>query len=79
MRGKPHRLLPWQLQAIADGYRAGEKIEALAAEFGVSHSYVSQLAKHRGIVLRRPGHKIFGISLSNSANSVSTRLSPVIG
>lgn len=39
-------------QAIIDAYAAKEKIEAVAAEFNVSPSYVSRLARRRGLKLR---------------------------
>lgn len=52
---KPYHLLPWQRQAIVDAYSAGEKLDALAAEFGINRSYPGLLAARHGIPKRQMG------------------------
>lgn len=47
----PHRQ---NYAAILSAYTAGEPISAIAARFGCSTAYPGQLAKRRGIPLRRP-------------------------
>lgn len=42
-------LQDWEYQAIADARRDGEKLEALAAEFGLSLSAISRVAKREGV------------------------------
>lgn len=51
---RSHRLLPWQRQAIADAYGAGEKVEAVAAEFQITSARVSQIGIGAGHPRRRP-------------------------
>ena len=50
---KPWGLADWMRQAIGDAYAAGEKLEAISAEFGVKPHYVSMLARRRGIPPRQ--------------------------
>lgn len=49
-----HKLQPWELQAIADAYAGGEKVEAVAAEFGVTPGRVCQIAQKNGHPCRQP-------------------------
>lgn len=49
------RLLDWERQAIVDAFLAGEKIEAIAAEFGVTRSYPGVLARRMGVPARWTG------------------------
>lgn len=58
---KPWGLPDWMRQAIVDAYEANEKVEAIGAEFGVSASYVSALAKRRGLS-HRQGRKVEQLS-----------------
>jgi hypothetical protein len=51
MKGK-RKLKEWQQQAVIDAYLAGEKIEAIAAEFGIVPHYAVMLAKSRGHAVR---------------------------
>jgi hypothetical protein len=43
------RLLDWERDAIVDAMASGEKRESIVAEFGVSRSYPSVLARRRGV------------------------------
>lgn len=47
----PHRQ---NYDAIISAYAEGEPISSIAARFGCSQTYPGQLAKRRGIPLRRP-------------------------
>lgn len=49
------RLLDWERQAIVDAMSGGEKRESICAEFNVSRSYPSILARRRGIEPRSAG------------------------
>jgi hypothetical protein len=49
------RLLDWERDAITDAMDAGEKRESICAEFNVSRSYPSILARRRGVEPRSPG------------------------
>lgn len=49
------RLLDWERTAITDAMASGEKREAISAEFNVSRSYPSILARRRGIEPRSAG------------------------
>jgi hypothetical protein len=40
--------------AILDAYRSGVKVESIAARFGCTASYVSKLARRRGMRMRAP-------------------------
>jgi len=53
--GRPWRLEEWQKQAICDAMEAGEKREAIAAEFGVTPRYTRLLARRRGVRERPAG------------------------
>lgn len=48
-------LLDWEKDAIVSAYRAGEKEDALAAEFGVSDDYPHILARRRGVKAKPTG------------------------
>ena len=77
---KAYGLLPWQQQALLDAYLAGEKVEAIAHEFGVHVSYPRLLAKRRGHPVRpigRPPKK--RVHPAKRAVACDSRLSPVIG
>lgn len=52
---KRRALLPWEQDAIVMAYRAGEKEDALAAEFGVSDDYPHILARRRGVKAKPTG------------------------
>lgn len=43
------RMQPWERLAAVEAYIAGEKLIAIAAEFGCSEANISQLARRRGI------------------------------
>jgi hypothetical protein len=45
---KYRRLQDWEREAVAQAYLDGEKLEAVAVEFGVDQSTVSRVAKGRG-------------------------------
>lgn len=49
------RLLDWERQAIVDAYRANEKREAIAEEFGVATQYPAILARRHGVPPRGRG------------------------
>lgn len=51
---KYHRLQEWETQAILDGLKAGEKQDALAAEFGVDISTVCNIGRRNGLSRVRP-------------------------
>lgn len=53
--GAPWRLEEWQKQAIVDAMEAGEKREAIAAEFEVTPRYARLLARRRGVRTLPPG------------------------
>lgn len=55
MRGVVRRLLDWERDAIVDAYKAGEKRDAISAEFGVCGHYPRMLAARRGIAGRSAG------------------------
>ena len=55
MTSKRRSLLEWERDAIVAGYFAGEKEDALAAEFGVSVDYPHKLARRRGVPRRSVG------------------------
>lgn len=57
-RGKSKKmkyLQDWERQAILDAYRGGEKLEAIAAEFGCTIWCVSIAAKRAGLPRRTQG------------------------
>lgn len=60
--GGPHRkyrrLQDWERAAIASAYIDGEKLEALAAEFGIDCSTVSRVAERAGLPRRTSSLKI---------------------
>ena len=49
------KLVFWQRRAIAEAFEAGEKADALAAEFGITKQYVGQLHKLVGFAGRPTG------------------------
>lgn len=55
MMTKRRALLDWERDAIVAGMIAGEKEDALAAEFGVSEDYPHKLARRRGVPVRSIG------------------------
>jgi hypothetical protein len=55
---KTHRLQAWEKHAIAGAYHAGEKIDAIASEFGVSPQYVGMLAERFGHKRRPNGRPV---------------------
>jgi len=69
------KLEPWERQAIIDAYEAGEKIEALASEFGVDLSYPRKLASRAGHKLRAIGRPKMG-HLANAVVSASFGSAP---
>jgi len=54
-RRKPHSLEPWERQAILDAYLANEKVDAIAAEFGINNTYPGKLARSRNFFSRPKG------------------------
>lgn len=52
---KYKRLQEWEREAIALGYKDGEKLSALAVEFGVDDSTVSRIAERHGLPRRKAG------------------------
>lgn len=55
---KPHRrLLEWEREAIAQAYKAGEKLESVAAEFGIDQSTVSRAGIRYGLPRRLEFHR----------------------
>jgi hypothetical protein len=54
------RLQEWEKQAVLDAYANGEKLSAIAAEFGVAPVSISMLAKRRGLARRPRYHKPTG-------------------
>jgi hypothetical protein len=51
LRTRKH-LQDWERQAICDAYKSGEKLEAIAAEFGVTVGAVSMAGKRAGMPRR---------------------------
>jgi hypothetical protein len=51
------RLQEWERQAAFDAYLAGEKVAAIALEFGCSEAAIRQYARRRGIPGRRDNQK----------------------
>lgn len=64
---KRRRLLEWEQQAIGDAYAAGEKIDAIAAEFEVPRTYPGRIAARFGHPRRRSGYQRATSNLSASA------------
>jgi hypothetical protein len=73
---KAWSLLPWQKQAIIDAYLAGDKVDAIAVEFGVVDSYPGILARRRGHPMRPRRNRL---THSKTRVSGALRISPVIG
>lgn len=79
MTRKPHNLLDWERQAIVDAYCAGEKVDAIAAEFNVSKQYPGMLAESHGRPRRKSGRPKKFITSFTCSSVSAVRLSPVIG
>jgi hypothetical protein len=56
MSRKGYSLYDWERFAIIEAYLGGEKVSAIAAEFGVRDQYPGILAKRRGYPIR-VGHR----------------------
>lgn len=56
-RKKYRRLQEWECAAVEAAYAAGEKLEALAAEFNVDISTISYAAKRAGLPRRSDCHR----------------------
>lgn len=72
---KHARLQDWELQAIHDAYVAGEKVEAIASEFGIVRYHVKVVAKRLGAAVRTPGRPLKRKTVSNpkTGSRVSSR------
>lgn len=55
MAASRRSLLDWERDAIVYAYIAGEKREAISAEFGVAEEYPAILARRRGVPPRGRG------------------------
>ena len=68
------RLLDWERDAIVAGIVAGEKEDALAAEFGVSENYPHILGRRRGIPAKPTGRPRKRVQCDKSGLSTSTHI-----
>jgi len=59
-RNPGRRLQDRERKAIEDAYGAGEKLEAVAVEFGVTHWAVSKIGRRAGYPPRRAGRRSRG-------------------
>lgn len=63
------RLQAWERQAIVDAYAGGEKLDAIAAEFGCCRHYPRVLASRRGQPARGKGSQLLKpVLVPNSAD-----------
>lgn len=54
-KSRGRKLQDWERQAVLDAYRDGEKLDAVACEFGITLSGVSKIGIRAGCVPRTTG------------------------